>query len=1435
MRRIFFLLSLLLGAFWFSLGYAAPEVGLAVVTNKPPVISGSPTLTVTVGSSYSFTPTASDANGDKLTFSITNKPAWATFDAVTGKLSGKPAATNVGTTTGITIKVTDGKSTAVSLPAFSLTVVQPLNLARQFGIATQGKDYDSASAASLAIDGNTATFNHTTCDATNNWWQVALPSALALNRVVITNRPNWSSRIEGTTVYISNSPYKGTLNSAELIGTLKALSTPQEILLPTPRTGMYVIVKAAGSNCLHMSEAEVYGTGALPEAPVFSKSAYAFDLSYKATVGTVVGAVKAVDYQANPLTYSLDNTAVPFAIDSKGTLTLKGALKQSTYSFNVKVSDGKNTSSAAVTINAPINLTREFGVAIQGEDYDSASAASLAIDGNPATFNHTSCDAVHNWWQVALPNPTQVKRILISNRPNWTSRIEGAKVYVTTKPYTGTLPTADLVGTLKALSTPQEILLTTPKTGAYLLVKAAADNCLHMSEVEVYGQPPVAPALDQKAYSYQISNTTTVGKPLGAVKAVDYQLEKLTYQLEGSSLPFAIDATGKMSIKSTLQAGKTYSFNIAVSDGTNITRAPVTVKVTSLTAVEDALRTGDIGYTTADELLAASITEVASKKTGIPLLKALYGTSAIAYTPGKSTQLMDIKPWVESAFPILMGAKGNTLAMAGTQGTARYAAFGVPPTDLFKASQSLGFEAPFGRLLAWLFSGDALNTTSLTTSRTVALSMTSSGSRNNFKAWIAQKYPTWKVVDCNTVSALATCYSPATLIVTDGGSSTETDAAAVRQAVSAVMTAGKPVLYLHTGTWGSNKVSETVAALMNFSMPYGGNWWAIDAASWTNVSAMQTAIWDQQGLGGIEKMLAHFKAMDYSMAADLTTEFYAGANKVRSAMTALDENKVNLFTQAGTSRVYRLLALLGDSYRQSVRFPMDKNTTDGTTFLKSLFADHAVYNYRKINPVQADMGNFSRSNFSHITPVSKTVKLTSRRNFRATGAYALPGKTVTVKRLDTSKVATRIFVNTLRSGSTHEMDEFGYSRPKYLQSASMPIVPGETIEFTSPYGGPLEVSFDTNDLPVEFAFTNVGEHPFWDGAEDNALFVQKLAQGDYDWAELVAPSFEVHSTLEKMRESMNDARWGSADKLAAATMRYVHNFPHVLAGFKGPGIDVVPEIQNFATTKGFTIENLDMVKHMNADQATCGYGCSGNPYDAYWNFDPVGHGDIHELGHGLESGRFRFSGWEVHGTTNPYSYYTKSHYFQDTGGDPDCQNLPFKDVFTLLQTAVKQSNPQSYLKSNLWGVSDWSKQVSMTLQMMMAVEDQGKLIQGWHLLPRLHILEREFNRARADATTWGSKKASLGFSTYTLEEANAISNDDWMLIAVSVASGLDFRSYMSMWGIAYSTKAATQVAGFNYTAAPRQFYISSSNGYCKGEGFDGRKLPVDGKQVWPLP
>jgi len=88
-------------------------------TNRAPTISGNPPTQVVAGQAYDFTPQASDPEGATLTFSIQNKPAWASFSSSTGRLSGTPTA--AGATQGVRIAVTDGAN-SVSLAAFTLTV-----------------------------------------------------------------------------------------------------------------------------------------------------------------------------------------------------------------------------------------------------------------------------------------------------------------------------------------------------------------------------------------------------------------------------------------------------------------------------------------------------------------------------------------------------------------------------------------------------------------------------------------------------------------------------------------------------------------------------------------------------------------------------------------------------------------------------------------------------------------------------------------------------------------------------------------------------------------------------------------------------------------------------------------------------------------------------------------------------------------------------------------------------------------------------------------------------------------------------------------------------------------------------------------------------------------------------------------------------------------
>jgi len=103
---------------WVSDGVStskAPPFNLRVYppnTSDRPGISGTP---------YAFQPTARDAYAQPMSFSVKNKPAWASFSIATGRLYGTPTQAQAGTYGNIAISVTNGEA-ASSLPAFSITV-----------------------------------------------------------------------------------------------------------------------------------------------------------------------------------------------------------------------------------------------------------------------------------------------------------------------------------------------------------------------------------------------------------------------------------------------------------------------------------------------------------------------------------------------------------------------------------------------------------------------------------------------------------------------------------------------------------------------------------------------------------------------------------------------------------------------------------------------------------------------------------------------------------------------------------------------------------------------------------------------------------------------------------------------------------------------------------------------------------------------------------------------------------------------------------------------------------------------------------------------------------------------------------------------------------------------------------------------------------------
>jgi len=214
--------------------------------------------------------------------------------------------------------------------------------------------------------------------------------------------------------------------------------------------------------------------------------------------------------------------------------------------------------------------------------------------------------------------------------------------------------------------------------------------------------------------------------------------------------------------------------------------------------------------------------------------------------------------------------------------------------------------------------------------------------------------------------------------------------------------------------------------------------------------------------------------------------------------------------------------------------------------------------------------------------------------------------------------------------------------------------------------------------------------------------------------------------------------------------------------------------------------------------------------------------------------KMRFEGFPNHAATNTFSYYTKSRYFENTGNDGDCQGIGFKGLYNTVQASVGQSDVQAYLKTNLWDKAGLGEQYLLKIEAMMHAQKMGKVQNGWHVLARVHILEREMSRAKKD---WDARKASVGFSSYSLDEINSIKNNDWLVVAYSYAAEVDYRNYFDMMGIPYSQKAREQIASFGFEVVPHALFASTDTGYCKedtyGTLFDKPTIDVDGTTLFP--
>ncbi len=352
-------------------------------TDTPPTISGVPAVAVVAGSAYAFTPTASDVNGDPLTFSITNMPAWASFDTTSGRLAGTPTAANVGTYSGITISVSDGKD-STSIGPFNINVTAAAPPANHPPVI-------SGTPAASVVAGQAYTFSPTASDPDGNTLSFT-----------IANKPVWASFSS------TNGQLSGTPTTAD----------------EKTYTSITITV-SDGQTAVSLPPFSITVTAPADQAPVISGSPATTDVA-----GTA--------YAFTPTATDADSTHLTFAIQNKPSWasfnTSTGALtgtptstQTGTYSnIVITVSDGSLTASLAA-----------FSITVSSAPTPPSPSAPT-ISGTPATS--VNAGSAYSFKPTASDPNGKTLTFAIQNKPSW------ATFSTTTGALTGT-PSSTQTGT----------------------------------------------------------------------------------------------------------------------------------------------------------------------------------------------------------------------------------------------------------------------------------------------------------------------------------------------------------------------------------------------------------------------------------------------------------------------------------------------------------------------------------------------------------------------------------------------------------------------------------------------------------------------------------------------------------------------------------------------------------------------------------------------------------------------------------------------------------------------------------------------------------------------------------------------------------------------------------------------------------------------------
>lgn len=860
-------------------------------------------------------------------------------------------------------------------------------------------------------------------------------------------------------------------------------------------------------------------------------------------------------------------------------------------------------------------------------------------------------------------------------------------------------------------------------------------------------------------------------------------------------------------------------------------------------------------------------------------------------------------------------ASGSTrhlaLAMAGDTGTARYAAFGANLLNTIAAAKvpDPQLQALAESTLSWLLRNDRLKTTAFKVVEAHLPNQYFFPHEPATRKWITDTYPlaTLNAGFCES-ALLEGCLTGANLLIIsmdtgpDNNHKVPYDGDAVMRAVRAAQARGVPVLYLHYYR-DPNDLGQRL--MDHFRLAATSNYWSIEQLAGFSPAADYPT---SGGLGPLRALVdtlgdQSLAVSDYASclgsadrvwdcaAQPLQDKLLTGANAVRAALTALDRQAVPLCA-AADRRLLREFMLLGDKYRTgdartpALKYPVDP-WKDPTGLLRAVFSDWVVFYSRGSNPAQKDLGSYTCPWKARVagtctglgydparvplTTVKASAPVPAYTTWTATGAYALPGAPFTLTRTDGlgAGVEVRALLGFQRSGSTHSMKLGAYTRPQYLQSTAVLLAPNQPVVLSTPYGGPIYLQIAGNPqgapAPVSVTLERVGRHPaildVGDAAQV-AAFPDDVRTSPLPHVDIRAAGFEIHLRKDKVLDTVTTGYAGNTAAFLEDIRQSYINQVYGLAGFKLPGVALTAslsaDVQAVCTHLGWSctdeaLHSRKTTQHANFDEyASCGSGCSGNPFDADWSIDPIGWGESHELGHNLQVSLLNIgytdaahaSDWSSYqsrageNSNNIFPYHTLWRYRRVVKGDVGALSdghMNHKDVFAAVQSDLAgltrtiggasrrvifdsacnrlgdyaPGTPNNRYEA-MWQDAGYAAnnglRMSFYLQLPLmahgqALRDGTSLKNGFDLFVLLYDAARLFQAAAVDATTWGARRAALGFgafpydgqATYAGSTVAAMTGNDFLLVALSYLTARDYRPYFDSRGVRYSALGAAQI------------------------------------------